>query len=124
MKMQALSLTRLVLGTVVGISVISLLLPQITWAQATRVNPLEDFENQENSNDPFSSGKEQDSLGVFDLIHRATLGNNRSLQDFSAEQNESLDAASARFRAEQIRKIQQQQQAAPANPVNMPQVAN
>lgn len=122
MKMQALSLTRLVLGTVVGIGVISLLLPQITWAQATRVNPLEDFENQDNSSDPFSSGKEQDSLGVFDLIHRATLGNNRSLQDYSAEQNENLNDAAAQFRARQRLRIQGQGQASEVNPVTTPQL--
>ena len=124
MKMQALSLTRLVLGTVVGIGVISSLLPQITWAQATRVNPLEDFENQENSNDPFSSGKEQDSLGVFDLIHRANLGNNRSIQDYSAEQNQNLNDAAAQFRARQRQRIQGQGQASEVNPVTTPQLGN
>lgn len=123
MKMQALSLTRLVLGTVVGIGVISLLLPQITWAQTTRVNPLEDFENQDNNSDPFSSGKEQDSLGVFDLIHRATLGNNRSLQDYSAEQNQNLNDAAAQFRTRQRQRIQGQGQASEVNPVTTPQLS-
>jgi hypothetical protein len=125
MKTPAKSLTRLLLGTVVGIGVVSLLLPQLSWAQATRANPLEDFETQENRNDPFSSGKEQDSFGgVYDLIHRAQMGNMRSWEDFSAEQNENLNDAAAQFRARQRQRIQGQQQTSPANPVTITQPGN
>jgi hypothetical protein len=124
MEMPAKTLTRLVIGTVVGIGVVSLLLPQPSWAQANRVNPLQDFDPQENSSDPFSGGKEPDSFGIFDLIHRAQLGTNRSSQDFSVEQNESLDAAAAEFRARQRQRIQGQQQTIPANPVTTTQPGN
>ena len=132
MKMSARSLTRFVLGTVAGIGAVALLLPQPGWAQTTSdVNSSQNITSLEGndpfsgeSNDPFSGTNDGNSFGMFDLIHRAQQGNIRGQDEFSAEQNESLDAASARFRAEQIRKIQQQQQAAPANPVNMPQVAN
>jgi len=46
MKTPAKSLTRLVLGTVVGIGVISLL-PSTQLGSSHSVNPLEDFETQE-----------------------------------------------------------------------------
>lgn len=125
MKMPLLPLARLVVGTVAGIGLVSLLLPQPSWAQATDVNPLQDFEPQEHRrSDPFSRTNDADGFGVFDLIHRATLGNNRSLDDFSSEQNESLDAAAAQFRARQRQQIQGQGQASQVNPVSTPQVAN
>lgn len=125
MKMLPKSFTQLVLGTVAAIGVVSLLLPQLTWAQATPVNPLEDFDPQANSDDPFSTGKEQDSFGgVYDLIHRAQRGNIRSIQDFSTEQNENLDAAAAEFRARQRQRIQGQGQATQVNPVTTPQLRN
>lgn len=125
MEMPAKSLTRLVLSTVVGIGVVSLILPQPSWAQVDRVNPLQDFDIQENRNDPFSSGgKEPDGFGIYDLIHRANLGSNRSPQDFSVEQNESLDAAAAEFRTRQRQRIQGQQQIIPANPVTTTQPGN
>lgn len=124
MKLPALSLTRLVLGTVAGIGVVSLLLPQPSWAQASDVNPLQDFESQENSSDPFSGSNEAGSFGVFDLIHRANLGNTRSLNDYSAEQNENLDAAAAQFRTIQLQRIRGQGQASQVNPVTKTQTRN
>lgn len=125
MKMPILSLTRLVLSTVAGIGVVSLLLPQPSWADPNNeANPLKDFETQRN-NDPFSSSRDDaDGFGVFDLIHRATLGNNRSLQDYSTEQNENLDAAAAQFRSRQRERIQGQDQPTPVNPVTTPELSN
>lgn len=117
MKMPLLPLTRLFLGTVAGIGLVSLLLPQPSWAQqANDVAPLQDFDPEGNS-DPFSRTDQGDSLGVFDLIHRARLGNNRSLDEYSTEQNESLDAAAAKFRQMQQQRIQGQQQVSPIAPV-------
>lgn len=124
MKITLLPLARLVLGTVAGIGVVSLLLPQPTWAQTTDVNPLQDLQPQDNRSDPFSRTNEDSGLGMFDLIHRATLGNTRSIEDFSSEQNESLDAAAAQFRARQRQQIQGPGQASQVNPVSAPQVAN
>ena len=122
MKIQ-LSLKQLVLGTVLGIGLVSLLQPQC-WAQAReQVNPLEDFEYEQNS-DPFSGNNEADSFGVFDLIHRANLGNTRSLSDYSTEQNENLDAAAAEFRARQRKQIQGSGQASQPNSISTPQIRN
>ena len=124
MIITAKSLTQLVLGTVVGIGVVSLLLPQPSWADAaSEANPLHDFQPQQDG-DPFSDSTEEDSLGVFDLIHRAQMGNLTSPDDYSAQQNQNLDAAAADFRARQRQQIQAPAQAAPVNPVNTPTVAN
>lgn len=117
MKTPLLPLTRLVLGTVAGISV-SLLLPQPSWAQqANDVAPLQDFDPQGNDDDPFSRTDQGDSLGIFDLIHRARLNNNRDPGEYSTEQNESLDAAAAKFREMQRQRIQGQPQGSPIAPV-------
>lgn len=131
MKMPAKSFTQLVFGTVAGIGIFSLLLPQITWAQTTDISPSQDIELQQSNDffsgaqnsDPFSGNSEQDSFGVFDLIHRATLGSNRSQNEYSSEQNQNIDTAAAQFRALQRQRISGQQ-ATPANPVATPQSAN
>lgn len=121
MKKQPKSLTSLVLSTVAGISV-SLLLPQPSWAQTTNVNPLEDLNSEQNS-DPFSRTNEGNSFGVFDLIHRANLGSGPNLDDYSSQQNESLNTAAAEFRKKQRERLQVQQQTTPTNPVTT-QVGN
>lgn len=100
--------TSLFIGTVAGISVVSLLLPQISWAQ-TDVNPLEDANPAEEGSDPFSSSGQGNSFGIFDLIHRANLGGDRNVEDFSLEQNQSLNDAAAQFRKKQLERLQQRQ---------------
>ena len=122
MRKQPKSLISLVLSTVAGISV-SLLLPQPRWAQTTSVNPLEDL-NSEQSSDPFSRTNEDNSFGIFDLIHRANLGSGRSIDDYTSEQDQSLNTAAAEFRKKQQERLRVQQQATPTNPVTTPQVAN
>lgn len=123
MKISPKSLTNLVLGTVAGISVTSLVMPQLSWAQtATNVNPLQDFNSSEQNQDPFSSHNDGNSFSMFDIIHRANLGSNISIDDYSAEQNESLNNAAAEFRKKQLQRMQQQ--ATPVDSVNPPQEAN
>lgn len=122
MKIQPKSLTSLVVGTVV-VSVMSLLLPQPNWAQTTDVNPLQDLNSEENS-DPFSGNNGGNSFGIFDLIHRAKLGNGPNLDDYNSDQNQKLNTAAAEFRKKQRERFQVQQQATPTNPVATPQVAN
>lgn len=102
--------TTLFISTVAGISVVSLLLPQISWAQTTTdVNPLEDTNPAEEGSDPFSSSGQGNSFGIFDLIHRANLGGDRNVEDFSLEQNQSLNDAAAQFRKKQLERLQQRQ---------------
>ena len=114
-------LLTLVLGTVAGISLVSLLMPQLSWAQTTDVNPLQDL-NPEQNQDPFSSSSQGNSFSMFNIIHRANLGS-ISIDDYSAAQNESLNNAAAEFRKKQLQRMQQQQ-ATPINQVTTPQVAN
>lgn len=122
MKISPKSLTNLVLGTVAGISLASFLMPQLTWAQTTNVNPLQDL-NPEQNQDPFSSSSEGNSFSMFDIIHRANLGGSLNIDDYNAAQNESLNNAAAEFRKKQLQRMQQQQ-ATPINQVTTPQVAN
>lgn len=98
--------------TVAGITTISWLLPQASQAQTGDVNPLQDFQTEENS-DPFSSSNQGDAFGIFDLIHRAQLGNVQSIEEYSTQQNQNLDAAAAQFREMQKKRIQGESTATP-----------
>lgn len=94
-------------GTV-GISVLTLVFQQPSFAQVGNPNPIQDLDTERQTDDPFSAqNNEGGSYGVFDLIHRATLGNNRDLNEYATEQNQNLDAAAAAFRAKQRQLIQQ-----------------
>ncbi|MGL5922955.1 hypothetical protein [Chroococcidiopsis sp.] len=120
MKISASSLTKIFFGAVVGMSLATLLLPQLTWAQATTdAEPLRDL-NQEQNRDPFSRGDTGDAMsGLMDIMHRAQMGNIRSAGDFATEQNQSLDDAAAKFRQQQLQRIQQNP-SQPNNPTNQP----
>ncbi len=123
MKNTAKFYQRLIIGTVASIGVASLLLPQSAWAQSsTDVNPLQDFQGDDQNNDPFSSRNDDSMNSVFDLIHRAQQGVNRDSKEFNAEKTQSLDAAAAEFRKQQQQRIQSPNQVQPvSNPISAPQ---
>lgn len=122
--------TKLALGCLAGSAIASiLLLPQPTSAQLTDTQPLQDWQNPETNRDPFSSKGDgsNSSFSMFDMIHRANLAPNRSLGEFSEEQQESLDAAAAEFRQQQRERLESPAQVNPAasqNPVTIPQLGN
>lgn len=120
-------LTQLVLGLLAGTALVPFVLPQIILAQSLDRDPSQDFQRQDNNDAVYGSGTGQ-NFSVFDMIHRANLGNNRSIEDFSVEQRENLDSAAAEFRAKQRERLQiQQNQADPGNPassVNPPAQSN
>lgn len=120
-------LTQLVLGLLAGTALVPFVLPQIILAQSLDRDPSQDFQRQDNNDAVYGSGTGQ-NFSVFDMIHRANLGNNRSIEDFSVEQGENLDSAAAEFRAKQRERLQiQQNQADPGNPattVNPPAQSN
>ncbi len=125
MKVSQLPLTRLVLGTVAGIGLLSLLTAQPSWAepynQSNKVDPLydlNDLNSQRNSN-PFSNRGQGDSLSMVDFIRRASQGNGRSVGDYSAEQSENLDTAAAQFRARQQQQLQGQKQGTQENSITV-----
>ena len=109
MKIIASLPQKLILGVVASLSFSALLIPQGVKAQSTDVNPLQDFQPQEG--DPFSSRNDNPTSSLFDLIHRAQLGNSRSLEEFSTEKNQSLNDAAAEFRKKQQQRIQAPSQA-------------
>ncbi|MCL1466371.1 hypothetical protein [Argonema galeatum] len=111
-------LTQLVLGLLAGTALVPFVLPQIILAQSLDRDPSQDFQRQDNNDAVYGSGTGQ-GFSVFDMIHRANLGNNRSIEDFSVEQRENLDSAAAEFKAQQRERLQiQQNQAAPGNPAS------
>ncbi|MGI8505057.1 MAG: hypothetical protein ACR2LR_28610 [Hassallia sp.] len=111
MKISFLPLTKLVLVTVAGISVTSLLMSKPSLAQSQvndpqKVDPL-------NSSDPLStSNSEQNPFSLFQLIHNANFGS--ANPDFAREQNQQLDTAALDFKKRQQMLLQGKQQ--PINP--------
>ena len=104
----------------------SLLVPQLSWAQTTPTtttnNALEDLEQQ--NRNPFSSHSDDGNAmnGIMDLMHRAQMGNIRSVNEYSAEQDRSLNDAATQFRQKQLQMLRNQNQnsANPANSANTP----
>ncbi len=87
------------LGMVVGVAPLTL-----AQTSAQPANPLQDLQTQDSS-DPFSNRGNGQMNGIFDIVHRAMQGG-RSLDEFSSEQKESLDDATAQFRAKQRQQLQ------------------
>ena len=107
----------------------SLLIPQLSWAQTTPTtttnNALEDLDQQ--NRNPFSSRDDGNAMnGIMDLMHRAQMGNIRSVNEYSAEQDRSLNDAATQFRQKQLQMLRNQNQnsANPANSANTPNSGN
>lgn len=123
----SVSLIKVVVCTAASIS-FSLLIPQPTWAQTTPTttsnNALEDLDQQ--NRNPFSSHSDDGNAmnGIMDLMHRAQMGNIRSVNEYSAEQDRSLNDAASQFRQKQLQMLRNQNQnsANPANSANTPQL--
>lgn len=82
-------------------------------AVAQTVDPLDNsFSGDGESSDPFS-GTGNQSGSVLDLIHRVTLGNNRSLSEYNSAQQENLGTEASDFRTRQLELLQQQNQSQP-----------
>ncbi|MDF2387312.1 hypothetical protein JMG10_38035 [Nostoc ellipsosporum NOK] len=106
MKKSFFPVTKLLVATVAGISVSSLLIAKPSLAQ---VNPTDAFPSgstTDQNTDPFSRAN-SDNFNMFDLIHRAKFGNLNWNYD---EQNQQLDSAAAVFKAKQQQLLQGQQQ--------------
>jgi hypothetical protein len=86
-------------------------------AMADGIDPLD--VNRRRTEDPFSNQNNPSSEPVFDVMHRAQLGNIRSLPEFSKDQQDSLGSEASDFRTRQRALIQQSQpQTAPTQPVS------
>lgn len=104
MKLTIKSPQKFIFTALASISLFSLLIPQLAKAQSTDVNPLQDFQPQKG--DPFSSRNDNPTGSLFDLIHRAQLGNSRSAEEFNTDKNQSLNDAATEFRKKQQQRIQ------------------
>ncbi|WP_448574095.1 hypothetical protein [Trichothermofontia sp.] len=90
-----------------------LILAQAGWAQET-TNPLSDFRpNAEQG--PGSFSRSGNGLSVFDMIHRARLGN-LDMDTFNQEQRQNLDDAAAQFRKQQRERLGTPQPTPPTPP--------
>lgn len=97
----------------IGAATLFLLNPTQVQAQlepGTNSSPLQDLQPKD-STDPFSN--RGNGTGIFDLLHRSRLGNNRDMNEFNAEQRKNLNDAAAEFRARQRELLQQQAKPAP-----------
>lgn len=113
------SKNKLILGILAGIGFTLSFLPQKTLAQfdpnpTGEARPADTFKNQDNT-DPFSGGDNGSSMGVFDLIHRAQMGNIRDMSEYSGEQGQNIQSAAEKFRQMQLNRIRNQNQVAPNN---------
>ncbi len=101
-KLTQKKIPRFVLVTAIasGMAMLTALSP----AAAQFGNNADALKDPNQQNAPFSNSGSSTN-GIFDLIHRAVLGPGKSLEEFNAEQTESLDAATEAFRAQQKEKL-------------------
>lgn len=96
-----------VLFSILTTGIITILLPQQSFAQSYQgntVNPLEDLQTIDNSDSFTGSG----GIDMFDIIHNSRLGNNRNMKEYMLEQRDNLNDAATQFRNKQKELIQQQ----------------
>jgi len=80
-------------------------------AVADGVDPLD--ANHRSTEDPLSNQTSSADNPLFDIMHRAQLGNIRSLPEYSKDQQENIGSEASDFRARQRALILQNQQQQP-----------
>ncbi|MGJ3245232.1 MAG: hypothetical protein ACFE0I_04060 [Elainellaceae cyanobacterium] len=94
-------------GVFAGATALALLGPlPVSAQQAESADPLEGFQTQDGSRDPFS-GEGASQGDVFNLIHRAILSNGVSMDEYSRQQRENLGSAAEDFRSRQRQLLNQ-----------------
>jgi hypothetical protein len=125
--------TSMVLAILTAIAVSPLFLVQPTWAEEETIEEETTQEvNQvelEESRDEFdyTQGDYDQPINPLELIHRANLGNGRSMNDYREDQQQNFNDAAAAFRAQQQELLRRQRrQAEPINPeaINQPEAAS
>jgi len=106
--------TRVVVGATAGVGLLlTTLLP--AYGQVSRPTALEDLQTKDGSD--FFNGRGNSQTGsMMNFIQNAIIGAPRSMEEFSADQQENFNDATLRFRqqqAEQLRKRQDQPGSAP-----------
>lgn len=110
MKIRFLSLKQLIVATVAGMSLATVMLPQVSLANpAERYDPQsDDSQFGGNNKDPFSEQGQQNPFSLFQLINNARLGDLNP--NFASESSQQLNNAAAEFRKRQQQKLQPGQQ--------------
>ncbi|MEC4985645.1 MAG: hypothetical protein SAJ37_20960 [Oscillatoria sp. PMC 1068.18] len=96
--------------------IISCLGQSATLAQ--NVDPQEGDVYQSNERDTFSGSLGDGSFNPFNLIHRANLTGDRSLDEFRQESTENLNNAADDFRRLQLERMRSRQQNTTENETN------
>jgi hypothetical protein len=111
MKKPFLPVHKIFAATIAGISLASLVAAQPSWADPNQ--PFGNLDSDRNSNILSPSNSD---FNMFDLIHRANLGNVQWNQD---QKNNELNDAATEFQAKQRQRLQGQgQQQNPTPNVN------
>ncbi len=71
------------------------------------------FGNSGDSRDPLTRASSGDTGGILQLLQSIQNGKLRDPGEFSREQSQQISGAASSFKAEQLRRIQAQQQAKP-----------
>lgn len=120
--------TSLVLGLLTAIAVSPIFLVQPTWAEEETTQEVNQVELEESRDEfDYTQGDYDQPINPLELIHRANLGNGRSMNDYRQEQQQNFNDAAAAFRAQQQELLRQQRlQAEPINPepINQPEAAS
>ncbi|MBZ8179525.1 MAG: hypothetical protein SAL07_06905 [Oscillatoria sp. PMC 1051.18] len=85
---------------------------------AQNVDPQESGVYQSNERDSLSGSFGDGSFNPFDLIHRANLNSDRSLDEFRQESAENLNNAADEFRRLQLERMRSGQQNTTENQTN------
>ncbi|MFM7363497.1 MAG: hypothetical protein ACKO11_03115 [Cuspidothrix sp.] len=102
MSKQFLQIHKIIIATVAGISLASMLAVETSLANPNQ--PFNSLESDRNTN-PLSNGS--GDFNMLNMIHQANFGN---IQWNADEQNQQLDLAAQTFRNEQLKRLQMQPQ--------------
>jgi hypothetical protein len=100
MKRSFLSVHKIIIATIAGISFASMLVAEPTLADPNQ--PFGSLESDRNSN-PLSNNSSD--FNLLDMIHKANFG---TIQWNADEQNQQVDLAAAAFKAQQEKLLQTQ----------------
>ena len=109
--MATVSTVRILRRTALGLlATSSLLLTAGTAIAQTSadLDPLEGLRTQDGGSGNILDNNNGGSL--FDIYHRMNLNNGQSPQQFYNQQRDNIDSAATDFRAEQLRRMQQQEE--------------
>lgn len=105
------------LGIAVAFTLTATGKPEAAFAQSAYDSQPDPYPTRER--DTFSGSFGDDAINPFDLLHRMNLSRERSLEEFTEDQQRSLNEASADFRRRQ-QELLRQQPASPAPEASTP----